>query len=165
MTLLSLFIVTAFFALITWAAASDLLSYRIPNAVSAALVLLFLVTATVFGLPWLPHLLAGIIALGLGLAVYRFGAVGGGDIKLVAALALWAGADWQVFVLALSITTLIFALVVLVARKAAVTLAADGIAPKSWPRVLHSGEQLPLAVTIAIAALMMIARSPLVGMA
>ncbi len=163
MMLFSLFSAAAFVALIAWAAISDLRSYRIPNAVSVGLVTLFSVTGVALGAAWPSHLLAGLIALGLGLVLYRFDIVGGGDVKLIAAVALWAGADWQVFVLALSIATMTFALAVLAARKVGAELAADGVASTNWPRMLRRGEQLPFAVTIAVAAMMMIARSPLVG--
>ncbi|MGE5548088.1 MAG: prepilin peptidase [Solirubrobacterales bacterium] len=71
----------------------DLRSYRIPNVVPAVLVGGFVVaaaTATTEVL-WLHHVLAFVIALAMGAVLFAVNALGGGDVKLMAATALWCG--------------------------------------------------------------------------
>jgi prepilin peptidase CpaA len=88
-------------ALLVAAAFYDLTTYRIPNLLPAALVLLFGVfTLTLtFGdhaMGWGAiglHLFAGLIGLLLGMGMFAVGWVGGGDAKLFAAILLWLGWD------------------------------------------------------------------------
>jgi len=82
-----------FFAIVIFAALSDLSRFRIPNAVSLALVLLFPlhVLASPVHVDWVGSLaVAGVVFLA-GFALFASGLVGGGDVKLLAATALWAG--------------------------------------------------------------------------
>ena len=81
-------------ALLAVAAACDLASFTIPNLLSLALAVAFAVFGLVAGLPpgdFAFHLLAGLIALVAGFALFAFGYIGGGDAKLFAAVALWLG--------------------------------------------------------------------------
>lgn len=71
----------------------DLRCRLIPNWVVVGLALLFLVPALVAG-QWLSVLggsaVAAVVFL-IGVVLFHFGLIGGGDVKLTAALALWAG--------------------------------------------------------------------------
>lgn len=82
-------------ALLLWAGASDLARYRIPNLASLGLVIAFAVFAVSVepSLQWLGHLKIGGLALALGLFAFLRGLAGGGDGKLFAAVALWAGPE------------------------------------------------------------------------
>lgn len=75
-----------------WAAASDVTRYLIPNRVCLLVAASYLLTAAAlpFG-AWLAGLAIGVLALGVGLVLFARGWVGGGDVKLAAAIALWAG--------------------------------------------------------------------------
>ncbi len=76
------------------AAAWDVKILAIPNFVVLWLGLGFAVHGVAFGASWYElgaHVLVGAIVLALGLIPYAFGQIGGGDIKLVAAGALWFG--------------------------------------------------------------------------
>jgi prepilin peptidase CpaA len=78
------------------AAALDLFTMRIPNRLSAVMVLAFLPLGLLAGLaPWelLNHVGAGLIGLLLGVLLFIPGWFGGGDAKLMAAIALWVGLD------------------------------------------------------------------------
>lgn len=78
------------------AAALDLFTMKIPNRISAAMVLAFLPLALLAGLgPWdiLDHVGAGLVGLLLGVLLFIPGWFGGGDAKLMAAIALWLGLD------------------------------------------------------------------------
>lgn len=72
---------------------SDALRYRIPNIATAALLLLFPVFVVIapMTVPWLQHSAVFAIVLALGYPLYLKGLVGAGDVKFIAACALWAG--------------------------------------------------------------------------
>src|SRR5687767_11531128 len=80
-------------AMILLAAAWDLRKREIPNGLNAAIALLAIPFWWASGLAFWPDiaLQIGIAALVLGLfaAAFALGAMGGGDVKMVAALALW----------------------------------------------------------------------------
>ena len=73
---------------------SDLRSLRIPNLLTGAFALAFPPTALMFGggtVDWLSHIAAG-AAVFLGAAIlFALRLMGGGDVKLLAAVALWIG--------------------------------------------------------------------------
>ena len=81
------------------AAISDLTSFTIPNILPAAMLALFVVFLASMALSGHPlswhetslHLLAGLIGLAAGMALFATGWVGGGDAKLLAAACLWLG--------------------------------------------------------------------------
>jgi prepilin peptidase CpaA len=89
----NLFVVGFQFLLIL-AACSDLLTMRIPNWISALIILLFVVAAIFTPLPLSivgTNLSCAAFMLGLTLIFFRFGLMGGGDAKLATATALWFG--------------------------------------------------------------------------
>ncbi len=87
-TLLALFL-----ALLAWAALSDGLRFRIPNAASLGMALLYPahVLTSPLAVDWLGALIVGGILFAVGVALFARGMVGGGDVKLLSAAALWAG--------------------------------------------------------------------------
>ena len=83
-------------ALLLWSMLTDYLYAVIPNMVTASIALLFVAFAIASGMPWSAWgaaLGAGGLLLVAGFALFTFGVIGGGDAKLLAATALWAG--WQ----------------------------------------------------------------------
>jgi prepilin peptidase CpaA len=78
-------------AVLAWAAVSDIRDRKIPNWTVLATLGLFVPWAFVSRDPWLLALAAAFIALAVSFALYAFGAVGAGDSKLFAAVALYAG--------------------------------------------------------------------------
>ena len=89
-------ILTIFPAAVAFAGAIDLFTMTIPNRVSLALFVAFLVFAPLAGLgahDMLWHLAAGVAVLTIGILLFIPGWIGGGDAKLVAAVALWLGFD------------------------------------------------------------------------
>jgi len=85
--------VACFVALLLVAAATDVVSYRIPNAVVLAILLLYpvyvVVTPAPVGWPGALAVFAAAIVAGMGLSAA--GVFGAGDAKLMAAVLLWAG--------------------------------------------------------------------------
>lgn len=94
--MLSSSVLLIFPAALALAAATDLLTMTIPNRLSLALALAFAVAAPVAGLTWAQigtHVAVGAAVLALGVALFAFNLFGGGDAKLLAAVALWIGLD------------------------------------------------------------------------
>ncbi len=94
MILASQITLIVFLLLMVGAAVSDAMTYRIPNWLTALIALLFPAAALATGMPveqmsW--HLVAGVVVLCLGFALFATGLFGGGDAKLMAAAALWLG--------------------------------------------------------------------------
>jgi prepilin peptidase CpaA len=114
-------VLTALFGgVLIGAAASDVMTLRIPNLLSLALVALFAVHVVTSEMPLMDilwHLTAGIIVLGGGMALFAWGKFGGGDAKLIAAVALWVGASLLMPLLILvSLVGLVIAVVILALR-------------------------------------------------
>ncbi|MBT3238019.1 MAG: peptidase [Rhodospirillaceae bacterium] len=96
-------VIGAFLALLATAAFSDLSSYRIPNRITLAIATLYpvYVLAAPVSVDWIGGLMVGGIVLAAGFALFAFKVLGGGDVKMLAAVALWAGqphiADFLIF--------------------------------------------------------------------
>ena len=77
---------------LSWSAVSDLRTYQIPNTASALIVFSYVVFALcVPTAPRLGALAVGLAVFAVGLLLFVRGAMGGGDVKLLAAAALWCG--------------------------------------------------------------------------
>jgi prepilin peptidase CpaA len=148
-------VAAAFLGLLAWAAWSDIRDYRIPNALVGALLVLFVLALASGLVPRnnIPtHLATGALALLLGLALFHVNWIGGGDAKLFAVLALWAGGPEVIrlaFVMAL-VGGALSALILLRARFDA--------SKKAPPASAATGEgnpvpKVPYGVAIAVAGL------------
>jgi prepilin peptidase CpaA len=92
-TLLHTAIFSLFIGLMVWAAASDFRAFRIPNIVCAAIVILYplYVAASTAPIDWIGGIVVAGVLLVIGLPLFALGWMGGGDVKLIAAVGLWAG--------------------------------------------------------------------------
>ena len=82
-----------FIFLLVQAVVSDMSRLLIPNWISIALVALFVAYLPVspVSLPVVGHMLVACAAFAVGLGLYAHRWMAGGDVKLFAAVALWAG--------------------------------------------------------------------------
>lgn len=90
------FVSNAAFALLAaGAAVSDLRSLTIPNTISLAICLLYpaWVLSAAQPVDWPGALLVALFVLVAGFLLFARGWAGAGDVKLLAACALWAGPD------------------------------------------------------------------------
>jgi len=161
--------VLIFLATMLWAAVSDLVSFRIPNAVPIIAAAAFPLTTLALG--WelrtlMLHLGAGATMLALCFVLFIRGYIGGGDAKLLAAASLWTGwAMMPAHIFAVTVLGGLFALLVLVFRRLPLP---DAFAAISWVARLH-GEpaHIPYGVAIAGGTLIVLRRlpevTPLVG--
>lgn len=87
------FTILAFAGLLIAAAASDWRNLTIPNRYSLALVALFPSYGIASGgdIDWLSHLAFGGASFAVGFVFFVLRFCGGGDVKLFAAVSLWAG--------------------------------------------------------------------------
>jgi len=152
------------FALV-YAGLSDFVSLRIPNWLTGGLAAIFPVAALLVGhdVHWLSHLEAGLGTFAVGAVLFSLRVMGGGDVKLFAAVALWTGLGWLLpFVVLTTFIGGAFALVVLLLRAPAVQLAVLSLF-KRLPPFAHEKTPIPYGVPIAIAGIMMVPHLPLLG--
>ena len=145
-------IVTAgFAALLVAASCFDVLSLRIPNVIPLGLVVLFALQLLVEPGVHAPldHFLAMAVTLLILLPVFALDMLGGGDIKLLAAVALWLGMQKLAALLVLvGIVGGIFALLWLATR----WLVRRGLGDRPLPTSLQAHAPLPFALPITIVA-------------
>ena len=137
------------------AAFSDVARFLIPNRYPAAIAVAFLVYA--IGKPpalWVYGPLAGVMCLAIGIVLFERGALGGGDVKLLTATALWAGFDQMALLLLVTAVTggalalmQILPLHRLIPDRSAATAASAGTAGTD----LRSKLQQPIPFGVAIA--------------
>ena len=85
-------VAAALTGVLVWAAVSDAIWRRIPNSSVLAVVALYAVWAVLAaGAGLVPALIAAAASLAIGFVLFNFKVWGGGDAKLFAAVALFAG--------------------------------------------------------------------------
>lgn len=145
--LLSAVLLATLAALLLWAAVTDLRSRIISNRLNAAIALLAPVYWLSLGLsPWPEmaiQLAIGLLVLMMFATLFAMGMMGGGDVKMLGAIALWL--PW---------TTLLWLLLLMTLIGGVVTLAAVGHhhLSRRMGRV-----ETPYGVAIALAGLWVIA--------
>jgi prepilin peptidase CpaA len=104
--LLSYLCLAGLLTLLGLAALKDVCERRIPNRLTGALAALYPVYVLVSPTPvaWLPALGLAVAVFVVGLGLFARELIGGGDVKLLAALSLWAGPEQ--FVWFMLVTTL-----------------------------------------------------------
>lgn len=146
-----------------WAAKNDIESMTIPNRLNIGLALAFVPVALLTGLGWegwAMHLGLGLAGLVLGIVLFAFRLMGGGDAKLIAAAALWLGLDG--FIALLIYTALAggaLTLVLLSARKLYGHYA--GALPANLGRHLQEKGDIPYGVAICAGGLLAMQHSDL----
>jgi prepilin peptidase CpaA len=151
--------------LVLLAAFWDLHSRRIPNLLSILIAVLYFaqsIYASAWSeIPW--HLLTGIGVLVVGIFVFSLGWLGGGDVKLLASLALWAGPDYLLMLLLVTgiaggAVAIAYILPAILGLSPAISRSVDWIFTRMLklpaPMLMASksqGLQLPYGVAIAIA--------------
>jgi len=137
-----------------YAAATDLLTMRIANAVSLGIAAAFIVAATWTGMPFeqvLMHLASSFAVLLFGMLLFGMRLLGGGDAKLLAAATLWIGFDHLLPFLA---WVTVFGGILAFALLAYRTLPVAALPLPGWALRLHEkGEGMPYGIAITAGAL------------
>jgi prepilin peptidase CpaA len=150
--------------MLTMLALFDLHSRRLPNAAVAGFAALYFVDAaltksTVASLA--THAVAGALSLALAGLIFRFGWFGGGDVKLAAAVFLWAGPEsWTVFVI-VSLCGLFVALTVLTAATMTrIPVLAAVVRRLDW---IALSRGVPYGVALALGGIVAVLLQPTFG--
>lgn len=164
LALLAAALVLCFPALVLTAALSDAATFTIPNWIPLALLALFPVAGLAAGVA-LPaiglHLAVGAAALIAGMAMFALRWMGGGDAKLIAAVALWLG--WPALGAFLVYAALAgggLAIMLLMMRSAAFQPMV-ALGPRWLNKLAEPGQGIPYGVAIAVGALAAFQASPL----
>lgn len=154
-----------FLCVVAVAMAYDLVRFRIPNTASLVLVGLFVVGALVAGGPvdWLSHMGAGALLLAVGAVLFAFGWLGGGDVKLLAAISVWMGFSLlPAYLVLVGLAGGVLALLLVLLRpRLVLTEPLWTRVGLDMPRILRPGEAVPYGIAIGAAALLLSPRLPL----
>jgi prepilin peptidase CpaA len=147
-------VIVALPLLLLAAGAWDLASFTIPNFLTAALLAVFILFALVAGLGFAAmgwHLLAGLVGLALGFALFALGYIGGGDAKLFAATVLWLGfKDLMPYALIASVFGGLLTLAMILLRQCPLPQA---FTRQAWIVKLHDTRSgIPYGVALAAGA-------------
>ena len=135
---------------------ADLLTYRIPNLLVALLIIGFGGTALEHrnSVDWLSHLGSFLIILVVCVTFYALRKMGAGDVKMLAAVALWAGVYGLVpLMFWVSLCGLIVMGTIVLARYFAPSLRIAALKAGPLPRILTRGEAIPFGVGIGAGAI------------
>lgn len=150
--MLPLIALALFCGLLIYAACTDIAALTIANWVSIALVVLFIILALASGLS-LPtigmHVLFGFAVLAVGFFLFQANILGGGDAKLMGAVAVWTGfAVFPTFALWMALAGGVLALTLMMARNYAVATPFAFV-----NRLLTPKSGVPYGVAIMIGGL------------
>lgn len=146
------------------AALTDFLEMTIPNWISVALILAFLVISPFSGLSLIElgwHVAAAGIVFTACFALFAVNVMGGGDAKILTAAALWFGFNHSLFEFLVFTGYLggLLTIIVLLLRANWDKLATVGV---KLPQTLMVAKKIPYGIAIGGAGLMAYPSSPLV---
>lgn len=150
---------------LAFAALTDLFTMKIPNAVSAVALVAFLVIAPFSGLGWHEigmSLLAGAAVFAGCFALFAFNVMGGGDAKLLTAVAVWFGFGPPLFAFLIYVAYIggILTLLILLLRAKSSAVLAMGL---PIPHSLLLARKVPYGIAIAIGGFMAFPEAPMVA--
>ena len=139
---------------VIYAAASDLFTMTISNKVSLFLMAGFMGFAIWLGFTWqtiLMHWAAFGLVLVIGFALFAFGVMGGGDVKLAASTALWFG--WEHLFDYLILASLIGAILSLLFVFGRTRYVPEMIARWEWVQRLYNHTHIPYGIALGAGAI------------
>lgn len=145
------------------AAVSDLTTLTIPNRIPLFLIASFLVLAPISGLPWAEismSFAAGAVVLAVCFAFFALNLMGGGDVKLLAAVAIWFGFSQSLaaFIVQTAFWGGLLTLLLLLLRAQANRFA---VIETVVPAQILTTKKIPYGVAIGIAGIMTFWDSPI----
>lgn len=137
-----------------FAALTDIRSLKIPNWISVSILALYpiAVLTSPSDIDWLYSLLVGGVALVVGFGLFAAGLFGGGDVKLITALSVWAGVKVVLpFLFLVAISGGVLVVVMLIYRYIRKTMFVTDTAHSE--AVLKAKIPVPYGVAIALGSL------------
>jgi prepilin peptidase CpaA len=147
-----LLIMALFLGLLAVAVLTDVEALRIPNRLCLAVVAIYPahILASPIPVDWPGALMLAAAVFVVGLASFAAGWVGGGDVKLMAATALWVGpASFSLFVLVTTVLGGVIAVLMLSELRFTVAQVAES-AGCNEIRDIVLGRAIPYGVAIAV---------------
>lgn len=147
-------LVGAAFLTTLWAAVSDWRSLKIPNYISLIIIAIYpaVVLLSPVQIPWISGLMVAAVMFGIGFLLFVLGSFGGGDVKLLVALSLWAGQD-KIFPFLVAVVLAGGVLVLALLVKEAF-FGADGLSKRGRIKAaLRAKMPVPYGVAIAAGSL------------
>lgn len=142
----------------------DSTRYVIPNWLNLLLVVLYpaYVIFAPIDVDWQSGLLAFALTFVVGYGLFTLRWMGGGDVKLFAACALWTGMGKLLpFVIAVGLVGGLLALALIIFRRIIGLLA-----PKTWniPKIFRSRAPVPYGIAIAAGFIYILLKGGIVGL-
>jgi len=161
--MVELLTLTVFPAAMALAAASDLVTMKIPNWIHVALIAGFCILAVATGMDLAvlgQHAGTAAVMLVFGFAMFSMGWVGGGDAKLFAATGLWFGFSQMLLVYVIYAGLIGGAITILLLAFRKVPLHETAL-QQAWVGRLHSAESgVPYGIALAFSGLAVYVNSP-----
>lgn len=162
--MLSAIILVVFPFCMVFAAVSDLMSMTIANRVSALLILCFALVAPMTGMGWHDYsvhfAVAGTVLL-TTFSLFSFGAMGGGDAKLITATALWIGYSLELaqYLVYASVVGGLLTLAILLLRASPVAVYLGRA--EFIRRIADKDQGVPYGIALGVAGLIVFPDTPL----
>lgn len=148
----------AYVFLLVMAGLSDGSSLRIPNGLTALLASVFPVAALAFGhqVDWVSHLAAALAVFAGAAVLFALRLMGGGDVKLLAAVALWTGLGGLVpFLTLTAVIGGLMAVLQLLLRRPVAQAALLAVLHR-LPAFAQRHSPIPYGIPIAAAGILMV---------
>ena len=165
--MINLVIICILSALVLLTVYTDVQKYIIPNKIVIAITGLYpIAVAANWGvIDWKAGILVGIITFIIGFGIFFLRIMGGGDVKLMAALSLWAGkVAIGDFLILIAMYGGILSVFLILARRIIATYPAVKSGAITPPRIFRKKQPAPYGIAIAGAFLTILFSSQVAGL-
>lgn len=158
--MLELALITIFPFLVVYGAASDLFSMTIPNRITLALMIGFMVMAFWMKMDWVTigwHWAMFAIVLTVTFTLFAMGVIGGGDAKLAAGIALWMG--WEHSLIYFLVAAFLGGVLTIMIVKLRNVPLPNWVLRQEWANRIYTTERIPYGISMGAAAIMIYAQT------
>ena len=158
--MLELALIFFFPFLVVYGAASDLFSMTIPNRITLALMAGFMIMAIWLDMDWATigwHWLMFALVLSITFTLFAFGAIGGGDAKLAAGIALWMG--WEHSLIYFLVAAFLGGVLTILILKLRNVPMPDWVLRQQWAADIYRAERIPYGISMGAAAMLVYAQT------
>ncbi|MCF6321128.1 MAG: prepilin peptidase [Rhizobiaceae bacterium] len=145
---------------VAYGAASDLFSMTIPNRITLALMVGFMVMALWINMDWETiawHWAMFAIVLSITFTLFALGFIGGGDAKLAAGIALWMG--WEHSLMYFLLAAFLGGILTIIIIKIRNVPMPDWVMRQQWAANIYRAERIPYGISMGAAAIMVYAQT------